>query len=94
VAQANPGVDVHAGPPRVRDIDVLLNASPAGMLDDARLPFPVESIPREVVVFDAVVKPELTPLLALAERCGCATVPGREMMRGQIARMVDFFYAG
>ena len=30
-------------------------------------------------------------LLGLAQRCGCRTVPGREMMRGQIARMVDFF---
>ncbi len=48
---------------------------------------------RHLVVFDAIVKPERTPLLALAEQCGCTTVPGREMMRGQIARMVDFFYA-
>jgi shikimate 5-dehydrogenase len=37
------------------------------------------------------VKPERTPLIALAERCGCMTVFGREMMRGQIAQMVDFF---
>jgi len=28
-----------------------------------------------------------------AERDGCTTVRGREMMRGQIARMVDFFLA-
>jgi len=42
-------------------------------------------------VFDAIVKPERTPLLALAENCGCRTVYGREMMRGQISRMADFF---
>lgn len=94
VAQAHPGVAVGAGAPRVRDIDVLLNASPAGMLDDARLPFPIDEIPGSVIVFDAVVKPEETPLLALAQRCGCVVVRGREMMRGQIARMVDFFYGG
>lgn len=93
VTLGNPQVSAHAGPPRIRDVDILLNASPAGMLDDARLPFPLEAIPRETIVFDAVVKPERTPLLALAERCGCTTVAGREMMRGQIARMVDFFYA-
>ena len=29
----------------------------------------------------------------LAQRCGCTIVQGREMMRGQIARMVDFFFA-
>ncbi len=94
VARANAGVSVQPGAPRVHDVDVLLNASPAGMLDDARLPFPIDAIRRDVVVLDAVVKPEQTPLLALAERCGCVTVRGREMMRGQIARMVDFFYAG
>jgi shikimate dehydrogenase len=61
------------------------------MLDDARLPIEVDSLPSALVVLDAVVKPEVTPLLALAARCGCDAIPGRAMMRGQIARMVDFF---
>jgi shikimate dehydrogenase len=94
VARANPGIAVRADAPRVHDVDVLLNASPAGMLDDARLPFPIDRLAPQTIVFDAVVKPETTPLVALAERCGCTVVRGREMMRGQIARMVDFFYAG
>ena len=51
----------------------------------------VERLPPSLVVFDAIVMPETTPLLALAEACGCVTVRGREMMRGQIARIVDFF---
>lgn len=93
VALANPRVPVAATAPTTRDIDVLINASPVGMLDDARLPLPITSLPRELVVFDAIVKPERTPLIALAEQFGCTTVYGREMMRGQIARMVDFFYA-
>ncbi len=63
------------------------------MLDDARLPIAIEALPREMTVFDAIVKPETTPLLALAEHCGCTTVRGREMMHGQIGRMVDFFLA-
>jgi shikimate dehydrogenase len=92
-AKASTGVIVQVAPPRIAGIDILLNASPIGMLDDARLPFDVTAIPREIVVFDAIVKPERTPLLALAEACGCTTVGGREMMRGQIARMVDFFCA-
>ena len=71
-----------------------MNATPVGMLDDARLPIAVDAFPRELVVFDAIVKPERTPLLALAESCGCVTVRGREMMLGQIAKIVDFFYAG
>ena len=84
----------HASVATIERIDVLMNATPVGMLDDARLPIAVEGFPRDVVVFDAIVKPETTPLLALAESCGCVTVRGREMMLGQIAKIVDFFYAG
>jgi len=91
VRGVSPGTQVKVGPPVVDGMDVLMNASPVGMLGDPRLPIEVNTLPAAMVVFDAVVKPELTPLLALAQRCGCRTVQGREMMRGQIARMVDFF---
>jgi shikimate dehydrogenase len=94
VAQASPGIAVSAGAPTTDGIDILLNASPVGMLGDARLPLAVTTLPGELIVFDAIVKPETTPLLALARQCGCTTVAGREMMRGQISRMVDFFLAG
>jgi len=87
-------IDVTLAPASTDGVDVLMNASPVGMLDDARLPLDVARLPRELVVFDAIVKPETTPLVALAESCGCAVVRGREMMRGQIARMVDFFLSG
>lgn len=93
IARAFPAAAVGAGAPQLEGIDVLLNATPTGMLDDARLPIDIAMLPRDMVVFDAIVKPETTPLLALAERCGCATVRGREMMRGQISRIVDFFLA-
>jgi len=91
VARASPGVAVTVGSATTTDVDILLNASPVGMLGDARLPLHVDKLPRELVVFDAIVKPERTPLLALAEGFGCTIVQGREMMRGQISRMVDFF---
>jgi shikimate dehydrogenase len=93
IGGAFPGLTVSAGAPQLDGIDILLNATPSGMLDDARLPIAITSLPRAMTVFDAIVKPETTPLLALAERCGCTTVRGREMMRGQIARIVDFFLA-
>jgi shikimate dehydrogenase len=93
ITRAFPGLAVSAGAPRLDGIDLLLNATPSGMLDDARLPIAITSLPSAMTVFDAIVKPETTPLLALAERCGCTTVRGREMMRGQIARVVDFFLA-
>jgi shikimate dehydrogenase len=93
VAAASPSTAVTVGPPALEDMDLLVNATPAGMLDDGRLPFEVAALPAPLVVLDAVVTPERTPLLALAEACGCRTVPGREMMRGQIGRIVDFFRA-
>jgi len=91
VKQVDPRIEVAVDAPKVTGIDVLLNASPIGMLDDARLPFEVERLPRALVVFDAIVMPERTPLLSLAEACGCTTIRGLEMMRGQIDAMVDFF---
>ena len=91
VKRVDSRVPVETGAPLVADIDILLNASPVGMLDDARMPIDADSLPRGLVVFDAIVTPERTKLLALAEDCGCATIYGREMMRGQIDAMVDFF---
>jgi shikimate dehydrogenase len=93
VARAHPGIAVTACAATTADMDILLNASPVGMLGDDRLPIEVDRLPRELIVFDAIVKPERTPLLALAEACGCTTVAGREMMRGQISRIADFFLA-
>ncbi len=71
--------------------DVLLNATPVGMLDDARLPLQAKALPPRLVVMDAVMKPERTPLLALAERSGDTVVFGREMLRGQVGRVADYF---
>ncbi len=92
VSAAFPAVNVFAGAPVLDGVDILLNASPVGMLADARLPIVADALPPGLVVFDAIVKPERTPLLTLAERSGCGIIGGREMMRGQIAKMVDFLW--
>jgi shikimate dehydrogenase len=91
IRKIDPSISVEIGAPSVDGRDVLLNASPVGMLHDSRLPLEAERLPENLIVLDAVVKPERTPLLALAERSGCRTLYGREMMRGQIDRMVDYF---
>ena len=92
VARVDPGVAVTTAPPGVDGADILLNASPVGMLGDPNTPVPLDPpFPRGLVVFDAIVKPEQTRLLAAAEVAGCTVVRGREMMRGQISRMTDFF---
>jgi shikimate dehydrogenase len=91
IRRVSPGTTVEVALPRIDDIDVLLNVSPVGMLQDARLPIAADRLPPQLVVFDAIVKPDRTPLIRLAEEHGCTIVYGREMMRGQIYRMVDFF---
>jgi shikimate dehydrogenase len=91
IRSVNHDIAIEFGMPALDDQDILINASPVGMLDDKRLPIRSERLPRDLVVFDAIVKPERTPLLQLAEACGCPTVYGREMMRGQIELMTDYF---
>jgi len=91
IRSVNSAIDVTVGEPLTTDIDILLNASPVGMLSDPRMPVDISAISSGVIVFDAIVKPEPTKLLALARRRRCRTVFGREMMHGQISKMADFF---
>lgn len=91
IRRVNGVIEIEIAAPSVDGADILLNASPVGMLEDAGLPMRVERLPPELIVFDAIVKPERTPLLQLAEACGCRTIYGREMMRGQIERIADYF---
>ncbi len=86
-------IDAAYGEPSVEGIDILLNASPVGMLGDARMPIDIATLPSELTVFDAIVKPEQTKLLTLAQQCGCRTIFGRKMMHGQITKVVDYFEA-
>lgn len=92
IARLSPYTEVQVGLPVIDGVDVLMNASPVGMLGDARLPLAVDRLEPGLIVFDTIVHPEDTPLLQLARACGCRVIKGREMMRGQIARIVDFFY--
>lgn len=91
IKQVNVSIDAQFAEPSVAQMDCVLNASPVGMLADARSPIDLKGIDPSVIVFDAIVKPEQTPLLAQAQAAGCQIVRGREMMLGQISRMTDFF---
>jgi shikimate dehydrogenase len=86
-------IEAAYGEPGIEGVDILLNASPVGMLADPRMPIDVATLPSELIVFDAIVKPEQTKLLTPARECGCRTILGREMMHGQISKVVDYFEA-
>lgn len=94
VAAVAPALPVTVGPPDLAATDVLINASPVGMLGDARSPVDVAALHPGLVVLDAIVKPETTPLIAAAAALGCPVLRGRDMMRGQVARIAAFFHAG
>lgn len=92
IGRIAPAVRVTSGLPDAFGTDILLNASPVGMLGDPNTPIPLDRpLPSTLTVFDAIVKPDETKLLTAADAAGCTTVRGREMMRGQIARIADFF---
>jgi shikimate dehydrogenase len=91
IAAFDRGIDAQFAEPLASDVDFVLNASPVGMLNDSRCPIDASRIPADVVVFDAIVKPEETPLLIAVKQRGCRTIRGREMMLGQIAKIVDYF---
>ena len=91
VRAAQPSLKVQAGNPELAGQDILVNASPVGMGGGEGMPIQVAALPPQLVVFDVVTKPARTPLLALAERCGCVTLSGPEMILGQVTRIVDHF---
>ncbi len=90
LAAAYPALNVSIGASRLDDIDLLINASPVGMLDENAAPITASTIPSHVVVMDAIMDPDRTKLLRIAEASGCLTVYGREMLDSQIVRVCDF----
>ena len=91
IKRVDPAIAIDYAEPDCDGVDILLNASPVGMLDDARMPISVGRFDPKLVVFDAIVKPEMTPLLQLAAASGCTFIQGRQMMLGQISKMTDYF---
>ena len=59
--------------------DILINCTSVGMGEDKRLPIESANLLENRVVMDIISKPEVTSLLAAAEKKGCATIKGIEM---------------
>ncbi len=78
VARAGHGGDVTGA-------DVVINATPVGMGDDASLPLDATLLRSGQVVVDLVYHPLRTPLLRAAAAAGARTVDGLVMLVGQAA---------
>ena len=76
---------VVAEPSAVADADLVVNATPVGMGDDAGLPLDPDLLGAGQVVVDLVYHPTTTPLLEAAAARGARTGNGLPMLVGQAA---------
>ncbi len=61
-------------------IDIIVNATPVGMMGfEERLPVP-KNLVKDVVAFDTVYNPPETPLIKVAKMRGCEVVYGLDML--------------
>ncbi len=79
-----------------RTVEVIINATPLGMVDKPPMPQAVldhlaGALPG-ATVFDMVYVPLETPLLATARASGLRTVDGLEMLIGQAAAAFELFF--
>jgi shikimate dehydrogenase len=84
---ANPAIKVSFELQTFEDFDLAVNATPVGMNDDPRVPFPTETLSPPTLVADVVTNPKVTPWLAAALKKGCAVQYGAEMVYGQFGLM-------
>lgn len=90
IRAAFPSLQLGFGKSSFDDLDILINASPVGMLDDDACPIYVTRLPRHLVVMDAIMDPDRTKMLRIAEESGCLAVYGREMLDAQIEAACDY----
>ncbi|MES2028249.1 MAG: shikimate dehydrogenase [Pseudomonadota bacterium] len=92
IRQAFPDLDVATADPQLdlNDTDIVINASPVGMLNGEACPLQMASLPSHLTVMDIVMKPDDTRLLSMAAAAGCTVVYGREMLGSQASAVVDF----
>src|SRR4029078_5807991 len=66
-----PKMEVTTGSNDPAGFDLIVNATPLGMKPTGPLPFDVSRIASTTFVGEVVMKQEITPLLAAAQRIGC-----------------------
>lgn len=94
VAKAYPACAIVAGLPKLDGHDILVNATPTGMMPGDGLPADFGTLDPQLIVADIIMKPAETPLLAHARACGCRTMAGRAMLEGQADELIAFFGMG
>jgi shikimate dehydrogenase len=70
--------------------DLIVNASPLGMLPDDPLPLDLAGLTADAIVGDVVVSAGLTPILRAARERGCHVQAGSAMTDHQAPAMAEF----
>lgn len=89
-----PGCVIDAGPNRLADFDLVVNATPMGMSAADPLPVDADEITPEMTIGEIVMKVEVTPLVAAARARGCRTVLGYGMLTEQMQLYLEFLGLG
>lgn len=87
-----PAVHAETGYPDA-SIEILLNATSAGLRPEDPLPLDTEAFPLQRVdgVYDMIYRPATTPLLAAARAAGCRTANGLGMLLHQGADALELW---
>ena len=85
-----PQLQVHLTDTAPADYTLAINSTSLGLNEGDPLPFSPDRLPAGAVVAEAVMKTEITPLLARAGERGLSVHFGRYMMEVQIERMAQF----
>jgi shikimate dehydrogenase len=83
----NPEIKVSFELHTLEGYDLVVNATPVGMNEDPRVPFPITTLSPPTLVADVVTNPKITPWLAAAIKKGCTVQYGAEMVYGQFGLM-------
>jgi shikimate dehydrogenase len=86
-----PALKVKVGSKDPTGFDVVVNATPLGMMEGDLLPMEVAQISPSTFVGEVVMKQEITPFLAAARARGCETQIGTDMLFEQIPAYLEFF---
>jgi len=83
----NPEAKISFSLTSLEGFDLVVNATPIGMNDDPRIPFPTDTLSPPTLVAEVVTNPKVTPWLTTAIKKGCDVLYGVEMAYGQFGLM-------
>ena len=91
LAAHHPALEVTTGSNDPAGFDIVVNATPLGMVDGDPLPLDVDRIAPSTLVGEVVMKETLTPFLRAAIARGCEVQVGTDMLFEMIPAYLEFF---